>query len=120
MVSRQSALTFLGAAAASASIWLVAPWATGRAEPWDADGLFYLVALVLAGLISGWLRPRPLWAHYAGAVVGQLAYQAIFLPVGPLILLGAVFLLAFSVVFLAAAVLAAFLRRKWRQRHPQF
>ena len=46
----------------------------------------------MAGLISGALRPRPLWAHYLGAIAGQLGYAAMFIQVGPLILLGAVFL----------------------------
>jgi hypothetical protein len=111
-MSRQSALAFLVAAVASASIWAVSPVLTGHSEPWDADGFFYVGALVVAGLISGALRPRPLWAHYVGWITGQLAYEVLFLQVGPLILLGAVFLLGFSAIFLAAAALAAFLRQR--------
>ena len=87
---------------------------TGHPEPWDADPPFYACALVVAGLISGAVRSKPLWAHYLGAVAGQLAYEALVLPVGPLILLGAVFLMGFSSMFLAAAALAGFLRQRLR------
>ncbi len=105
-----SLVTLIVAAVTSASIWMVSPMWLGRAEPWDADGFFYVGALAAAGLISGALRPKPLWAQYVGSVGGQLAYEALFLPVGPLILLGAVFLLGYSVIFLAGAAVAALLR----------
>ena len=105
-----SLVTLIVAAVTSASIWMASAMLLGRAEPWDVDGFFYVGALAAAGLISGTLRPKPLWAQYFGAVGGQLAYEALFLPVGPLIILGAVFLLAYSVVFLAGAAAAALLR----------
>lgn len=111
VMSMQSFVTSMVAAIASASIWMVSPMLLGRAEPWDVDGFFYVGALAAAGLISGALCPKPLWAQYVGSVGGQLAYEALFLPVGPLILLGAVFLLGYSVIFLAAAAVAAWLRR---------
>jgi hypothetical protein len=60
------------------------------------------------GLTSAALMPRPLWVLYPGAVLGQLAYEAIFLDIGPLFLLGAVFLLGYSLVFLYNAALAAY------------
>lgn len=102
-------LTIFIAAAASALVWALSPWLTGHAEPWDAEGLYYWVALVVAGAAAGLIVPRPVWAHYAGAVVGQLAYEAVFLPVGPLLVLGAAFLLGYSLIFLAAAAAAAHL-----------
>ncbi len=108
--SGRAPATMLVAAVASASLWAVSPALTGQAEPWDADGVFYTGALAVAGLISGALRPRPFWAHYVGSVVGQLAFQVLFLSVGPLVLLGAAFLLGYSTIFLAAAALAAAVR----------
>lgn len=97
---------------ASVSIWLLTPVLTSRREPWDADGSFYIVALVIAGAVAGALAPKPLWAHYVGSFAGQLAYELIFLHVGPLVFIGAVFLLVYCTVFSMAAALAAFVRRQ--------
>lgn len=115
-MNRRTALAFLVAFATSATIWALSPVLTGQSEPWDVDGLFYFGSLVVAGAISGGLAPRPLWAHYVGAVVGQLAYELIFLKLGPLVLIGAVFLLCYSLLFLAAAAGAAYVRLHYTAR----
>ena len=109
-------LTVLVSAAASASVWALSPLLVGHREPWDADGYFYVVALVVAGSVAGLLAPRPLWAHYLGALAGQLGYEALFLPIGPLFVLGAAFLLGYSLIFLAAAALAAYARARLTSR----
>lgn len=100
-------------ALAAASVWALSPLLTGQREPWDADGLFYVAALSLAGALAGWLAPRPLWAHYVGAVVGQVGYELLFLSVGPLFVVGVAFLLGYSLVFFAAAALGAWLRGRF-------
>jgi hypothetical protein len=100
-------------------VWALSPLLAGHREPWDVDGLFYIVALFVAGSLAGLLAPRPLWAHYLGALVGQLVYQAVFLPIGPLIVLGAAFLLGYSLVFLVGAALAAWIRARLRTRSAQ-
>lgn len=104
--------TLIISALAGVSIWLLTPVLTGHREPWDADGSFYIVALVIAGAVAGALAPKPLWAHYVGSFAGQLAYELIFLHVGPLVVIGAVFLLVYGAVFSMAAALAAFVRRQ--------
>jgi hypothetical protein len=109
-------LTVIVSAVASASVWALSPLLAGHQEPWDADGLFYVAALVVAGSVAGLLAPRPLWAHYLGALVGQLGYEALFLPVGPLFVLGVAFLLGYSLIFLVAAALAASVRARLRSR----
>jgi hypothetical protein len=98
------------AAVIGAAIWAISPWATGQSEPWDAENLFYIAALITGGLVSGFLFPRPLWAHYVGSVVGQLGYELLFLKIGALLLLGAVFMLGYSVVFLVGAIAGSRLR----------
>jgi len=100
-------------ALASVSIWLLTPVLTSHREPWDADGSFYIVALVIAGAVAGALAPKPLWAHYVGSYAGQLGYELIFLHVGPLVVVGAVFLLVYCAVFSMAAALAAVVRRQF-------
>lgn len=106
-------LTFSVAALAGASIWVLSPWLAGHREPWDADGPFYFLALAAAGSITGLLVPRPRWAHFAGAFAGQLIYILLFLPIGPLLVLGVGFLLGYSVVFFVAAAFGAYLRRRF-------
>lgn len=66
----------------------------------------------LAGREHSALAPKPLWAHYLGAVLGQLAYMLIFLPAGPLIAVGIIFLLVYSTLFLFAAAITGFLRTR--------
>lgn len=107
---------FAIAAVTGALVWAAAPWLTGQREPWDAAFPFYLLALLLAGAIAGGLAPKPLWAHYGGALTGQLGYEMIFLKPGPLFMLGAVFLLGYSLVFLAAAFAAGRLRLRYTRR----
>lgn len=89
---------------ASAAIWALSSWVTGQKEPWDADGFYYFVSLLVAGLISGAIAPRPLWAQYAGSVAGQAIYELLFLKIGPLFVLGLGFLLVYSLLFLAGAL----------------
>ena len=101
---------FLVALVASALVWGLSPLITGHPEPWDADGLYYVGALTVTGIVTGGFFPRPLWAHYLGSVVGQITYELIFLKLGPLFLVGMVFLLGYSVVFLVAAAIAARVR----------
>ena len=105
-----TAVTFLGAAVAGALVWALSPSLTGQREPWDADGVFYIASLAVAGSIAGGLLPKPLWAHYLGAVVGQLMYEVLFLKLGPLFMVGMGFLLGYSVIFAAAAAVAARVR----------
>ena len=112
-MKRRAALAFLVASATSAVVWALSPALSGHAEPWDADGLFYIGSLLVAGLFAGALVPQPLWAHYLGAVFGQLAYEVIFLKIGPLILIGVVFLLGYSLLFLVAAAIAGYVRLRY-------
>jgi hypothetical protein len=104
--------TILIAASAAASVWALSPWLAGHREPWDAEIYYYPIGLFAAGTISGFAAPRPLWAHYLGAVVGQLAFEVLFLRVGALFLLGAVFVLGYSLVFLLAASIAGLIRQR--------
>ena len=108
-------MTILVSALAGARVWALSAWLTGHAEPWDADGPFYVAALAIAGSVAGLLAPRPLWAHYLGALIGQLGYEVLLLGVGPLFLLGAAFLLGYSLIFLIAAAGAVY---TWRIPSP--
>ena len=116
MKQQNSWITLLLSALASAAIWALTPMLTNHREPWDSEGGFYLTALGIAGAVAGAIAPRPLWAHYAGAFAGQLGYELIFFRVGPLVLIGAVFLLVYCAIFTLAAALAAFVRGQVAKR----
>jgi hypothetical protein len=115
-MKNRAVLAFAVAAVTSALVWASSPWLTGEREPWDAKFPFYVVALLIAGAVSGGLTPKPLWAHYLGSLTGQLIYEAIFLTIGPLFVLGAVFLLGYCLVFLAAATLTSYIRLRLMNR----
>jgi hypothetical protein len=111
-MKHRAGMTVLVSAIASASIWALSPFLIGLREPWDTDGNFYVAALFVAGLVAGTVSPKPLWAHYVGVLIGQIGYELTILHVGPLFLLGVVFLLAYGLVYLVAAALAGYVRSK--------
>ena len=96
----------------AAAVWALSLPFTGKTEPWDAEGPYYFLALAIAGALSGAVIPRHLPIQYIGAVVGQAAYELVFLKFGALFVLGLAFLMGYSIIFLgAAAVIAAFRTR---------
>ena len=107
----RAVLALIVAAALAAAIWALSVPITGHGEPWDAEALYYPVALGVTGVISGAIIPKPLWAHYVGAILGQVAYELVFLKPGPLFMVELVFLAGYSIVFVLGAALAAFVRR---------
>lgn len=115
-MKKRTWLTIAIATGASASIWALS-LLVGHQEAWDAGGGYYPVGLVVGGGLAGVLAPKPLWALYVGAVLGQLGYMLIFLPTGPLLAVGIIILLVASMLFLLAAAIGGFLRT--RLAHPR-
>lgn len=104
-------IDFLLSAAAGAAIWALSPTIVGNAEPWDAESFYYVLALLAVGLLLGVVRPRRFWMHYVGVFFGQLIYMLLFLPLGPLIAIGLVFLAGYSLLSLVGAAVGAGMRR---------
>ena len=96
-MNRNVTISFLSAAAFGIAIWALSLPLTKAAEPWD-DILYYVVSLFVAGVVLGLLFPRSFGATYLGIVVGQLGYLLVFLPSGPLLMLGSLFLLGYSLI----------------------
>ena len=105
-------LALVVSAALAATVWALSVPLTGKGEPWDAESPYYFVALAVAGAISGAIVPKHLWAHYLGAVLGQVAYELAFLKLGPLFIIGLAFLAGYSAFFVAAAAIVASLRKE--------
>jgi len=93
--------------------------ADGPRRALDAGGLYHPVALVLGGGLCGSVSPKPLWPLYAGCVAGQVLYLLGWLPTGPLLPVGLVFVLLCSLVFLVGAYVGSRARTKWQARKQQ-
>ena len=98
------------AALMGAAIWAASPSLTGRTEPWDSESLYYVASLAIAGVLLGLSRPRRVWIHPVGIVLGQLLYELLFLPIGPFLGVGVLFLVAYSLLSLVGALLGKWLR----------
>ena len=105
------AWAFVVSSFTAAGVWALSVPFTGKAEPWDAEGFYYFFALAVAGAISGAIVPKHPSTQYVGAVLGQAAYELIFLKLGALFVLGVVLLAGYSLIFLGAAALVASLRQ---------
>jgi hypothetical protein len=115
-MNRSLILSFVIAALAGAAVWALSPLMTGHSEPWDAGGIYYAAALALAGFLSGVVARKPLWALYVGSFCGQLSYALLFLPSGPLMVVGLFFLLAWSLLFLGGAYAGSRIRSRLGSR----
>jgi hypothetical protein len=108
-------LAFLLGLILGAAIWLSSPWITGRAEPWDAEGGYYVGALLATGALGGILIPP----HWLSMALGILAGQLLVIlggvladpASGGLWPLGVVFLAVYSLLSLIGALFGALLRR---------
>lgn len=58
----------------------------------------------------GLINVKPLWTHDVGSIFGQLLYGVVFLPFGPLAVVGLLFLAVWSLLFLVRAYLACLVR----------
>jgi len=118
-VKRSVLRSLLLAALAGAAIWGLSPLVTGHVEPWDAGGLYYTLALALGGGLCGSVTPKPLWPLYIGCVAGQILYLLGWLPTGPLLPVGLMFVLLWSLVFLVSAYVGSRARTRWQARKQQ-
>ncbi len=116
--SRRSALMF--GCALGVAIWLLSPLIAGRREPWDAEGGYYVGALLIAGVLGGFVVPT----HWVSIALGILVGQAVVL-VGSAVVwpssgglwpLGLVFLAGYAVLGLLGAGIGMGLQRLLRRR----
>ncbi len=103
---------FLVASATAFAVWALSPWLTGYKEPWDAPSFYYPGGLLLAGMVSGVITAKFLWAHYLGSIFGQFLYELLFLPIGSLAIVGFFFLVVWSLLFLGGAYIGSLVRTR--------
>lgn len=110
-LNRDVAISFLVAAALGAAIWALSFPITKAVEPWDADSPYYIVSLFVTGAAVGFLFPRHIVATFLGIAAGQLVYLLAFVPSGPLLPLGSLFLLGYSLLSVFGAALGSRVRQ---------
>jgi hypothetical protein len=99
-----------------AAIWVLCRFFTGRDEPWDAAGSYYVMALLGSGAVGGFVVP----GHWAEVAVGIFSGQAMVLMArvlaepgsGGLWPLGILLLALYSLLALLGAGLGSALRRR--------
>jgi hypothetical protein len=98
-----------------AAIWVLSGSISGRSEPWDAPGMYYMGALIGSGALGGLLVP----GHWIEVAVGIFSGQAAVLVArvlaepadGGLWPLGILVLGLYTVLALAGAMLGSAVRR---------
>ncbi len=98
-----------------AAVWALSPSLSGVTEAWDHPP-YYITSLFIAGLLAACCGPRQFWLAPLGIYVGQTLYAVLFLPGGPLWMIGMVFGAASSIVALAGAAVPFVIRRLLRPR----
>ncbi len=101
--------------ALGAAIWVLSSSLTGHREPWDAAGMNYPAALVVAGALGGFLVP----GHWGEVGAGIFTGQALVLlgrvmsdpGSGGLWPLGLLVLALYSLLALVGALIGSTLRR---------
>ena len=105
---------FLACTAAGWLLWMGADSPAGRHEPWDAENqLPFLMAQGLLGFVFGAIQPKGFWrwplAVYLGQAIG-LVHSGLSGPeasLSPLLLLGMMFLLPYTVPACVGAAVGA-------------
>jgi len=67
----QPTAAFISGLILGGAIWLLSPLVTGRVEPWDAGGWYFVGALIASGLLIGLAIRRWVWLAVLGIYVGQ-------------------------------------------------
>ena len=110
MLGRDITIAISSSALLGAAIWFASPLVTGSIELWDAESSYYLSSLFVVGCLVGGVFPRQVWGVLPGIVIGQLIYATIYLPSGPLAVLGIAHMLGYAIFSLLGAYLVSHAR----------
>lgn len=115
LVTVRSLLSFVVGILLGAIIWWVSPYFTGESEAWDAMP-FYLPSLFIAGIIASSPCPRHFWISSLGIYIGQCLYAYLFLPSGPLWVVGLILGVGYLLYPLAGGTIVYMLWKNTRRR----
>jgi hypothetical protein len=96
------------------SIWFFSPEMTGKIEPWDSGSLYYLISLILVGVITGVLKTKYFALVYLGSALSQIIFLYHFLPYPPsqYFGVGLIFICFYSFIPLGSNILVTFIKSK--------
>jgi hypothetical protein len=116
MLKSTPSRAFLAGTMLGTTVWLLSPLVTGRSEPWDAEGVYYIGSLLAAGALGGFVWPEHWRTVAAGVFAGQLLVLLTGVVMSPedggLWPLGVIFLAGYSFLALLGGVLASRIRRR--------
>jgi len=106
---------------AGALSWVVIAQGTGRSEAWDSALYFVAGVPLLAALSAALARiaPRHAWRWGIYPYAGQLAAMLVMQGIGNLLPLGLIVFAVLSIASVAAALVAAALRRRTKSGDPR-
>ena len=104
-MKKSTKLNILISSVLGALIWFASPYLSGELEPWDSETFYYVGSLFIGGIILGLYNSEKIWGYAIGIFLGQIIYILLFLPLGPLILIGILYLAGSSLIcYLGASV----------------
>jgi len=104
-MKKSAKLNILISSFIGAFIWFASPYLSGELEPWDSETFYYIGSLFFGGIILGLYNSEKIWAYAIGIFLGQLIYSLLFLPLGPLILIGILYLAGSSLICYLGAII---------------
>ena len=105
---------YLAAAACGAAIWILISLVSGKKEAWDSD-LYFSLGIPLVCLVSlafAFLEPRRPWRWGVLPSAGQFVWMLLYQGPGNLLPLGVIVFAVFSIPFIIAALIGAFISRR--------
>lgn len=104
-----------------AAIWAFSPLVTGEVEPWDSSSSYLLIAITLTSLMLGFVFPHHFAVSALGLTLGQMLYLGIFLPDGPLVIVGFLLLAGYGIMLsLPFTFIASLTRIQHRGKNPSY
>ena len=87
---------------------------TGKVEPWDSGRLYYLISLILSGVITGALNAKYVSLVYLGTALSQICFLNYFLPYPPsqYFGIGVISIWFFSSITLGSNILVSYVKSK--------
>jgi len=104
-MKKSANLNILISSIIGALIWFASPYIAGELEPWDSETFYYIGSLFIGGIVLGLYNSEKIWAYAIGVFLGQFIYSLLFLPLGPLILIGILYLAGSSIICFFGALI---------------
>jgi len=79
-MDKKAKLVLFSGMGCGALVWALSIPITGFREPFDSPSLYYMISMLLAGIIATLPSPKYWWLAVIGIYLGERFYALIFLP----------------------------------------